>query len=92
MLKIWPKHHSLSLPRSLVLYSLDENWQSEKFANLSEPSLKYLLSSDDLIVASENTVFHALMNWVEQNAVDPACFEETNDLLAVVRFKLVTID
>ena len=71
---------------------LDENWQSEKFANLSEPSLKYLLSSDDLIVASENTVFHALMNWVEQNAVDPACFEETNDLLAVVRFKLVTID
>jgi hypothetical protein len=70
---------------------LDENWQSEKFANLSEPSLKYLLSSDDLIVASENTVFHALMNWIEQNAVDPANLEETN-LLAVVRFKLVTID
>ena len=71
---------------------LDENWQSEKFSNLSEPSLKYLLSSDDLIVQSENTVFHALMHWMELNEVDPAGLEETNDLLTVVRFKLVTID
>jgi hypothetical protein len=74
------------------LSPLDENWQSEKFSSLSEPSLKYLLSSDDLIVASENTVFHALMYWMEQNDIDPASLEETNDLLAVVRFKLVTID
>ena len=71
---------------------LDENWQSEKFTSLPEPSVKYLLSSDDLIVQSENTVFHALMYWMEQNDVDPAGLEETNDLLAVVRFKLVTID
>ena len=71
---------------------LDENWQSEKFSNLSEPSVKYLLSSDDLIVQSENTVFHALMHWMEQNDVDPASMEDTNDLLAVVRFKLITID
>lgn len=71
---------------------LDHNWQSEKFSNLSEPSVKYLLSSDDLIVQSENTVFQALMHWMEQNDVDPAGLEETNDLLAVVRFKLVTID
>ena len=71
---------------------LDENWQSEKFTTLSEPSLKYLLSSDDLIVQSENTVFHALMYWIEHSGVDPTALEETNDLLAVVRFKLVTID
>jgi hypothetical protein len=71
---------------------LDENWQSEKFTSLSEPSVKYLLRSDDLIVQSENTVFHALMHWMEQNDVDPAGLEETNDLLAAVRFKLVTID
>ncbi|CAB4042159.1 BTB POZ domain-containing POB1 [Paramuricea clavata] len=71
---------------------LDENWQSEKFTSLPEPSVKYLLRSDDLIVQSENTVFHALMHWMEQNDVDPAGLEETNDLLAVVRFKLVTID
>ena len=71
---------------------LDENWQSEKFTTLSEPSLKYLLSSDDLIVQSENTVFHALMYWIEHSDVDPTALEETNDLLAVVRFKLVTID
>ena len=74
------------------LSPLDENWQSEKFSSLSEPSLKYLLSSDDLIVASENTVFHALIHWMEQNDVDPVSLEETNGLLAVVRFKLVTID
>ena len=71
---------------------LDENWGSEKFTSLSEPALKYLLSSDHLIVASENTVFHALMYWMEQNGIDPASLEETNDLLAVVRFKLVTFD
>jgi hypothetical protein len=71
---------------------LDENWQSDKFTSLSELCLKCVLSSDNLIVASENTVFHALMYWMEQNEVDPASLEETNDLLAVVRFKLVTID
>ncbi|CAB4032369.1 BTB POZ domain-containing POB1 [Paramuricea clavata] len=71
---------------------LDENWQSDKFTSLSEVCLEYVLSSDDLIVASENTVFHALMYWMEQNDVDPASLEETNDLLAVVRYKLVAID
>jgi hypothetical protein len=71
---------------------LDENWHSDKFASLSEPCLKYVLSSDELIVQSENTVFHALMYWMEENEIDPASLEETNDLLAVVRFKLVTID
>jgi hypothetical protein len=71
---------------------LDENWQSEKFTSLSEPSVKYLLRSDEVIVQSENTVFHALVHWMEQNDVDPAGLEETNDLLAVVRFKLVTVD
>ena len=71
---------------------LDVNWQSEKFTNLSEPSLKYLLSSNELSVVSENTVFHALMYWMEENGVDPADLVEANDLLAVVRFELVTID
>ena len=50
---------------------LDKNWKSEKFTNLSQPSLKCLLSSDDLIVPCENTVFHALMYWMEQNKIDP---------------------
>ena len=71
---------------------LDQNWQSKKFTNLPEPSLKYLLSSNDLIVLSENTIFHALMYWMEQNNVDADSLEETNNLLAVVRFQLVTID
>ncbi|XP_028412731.1 kelch-like protein 7 [Dendronephthya gigantea] len=71
---------------------LDENWHSKKFTNLSEACLKYILSSDDLVVQSENTVFHALMYWMETNEVDPARLESPEDLLAVVRFKLVTID
>ena len=68
---------------------LDNNWKSEKFTNLSRPSLKYLLGSDDLIVQCENTVFHALMYWMEQNEIDPAT---TSDLLCVVRFKLMMVD
>ena len=68
---------------------LDKNWPSYKFTSLSELCLEYVLSSDNLSVQSENTVFHALMHWIEENEVDP---EETNDLLSVVRFKLVTID
>ncbi len=75
-----------------VFSPLDKNWKTAKFTNLSEPALKYLLSSDDLIVASENTVFHALMYWMEENDIDPASLEESNDLLAVVRFELVTFD
>ena len=68
---------------------LDNNWKSEKFTNLSQPSLKYLLSRDDLTVQCENTVFHALMYWMEQNEIDPAT---TSDLLCVVRFKLMMVD
>ena len=71
---------------------LDTNWESEKFTSLSEPCLRYLLNSDKLVVLSENTVFHSLMYWMEQNNVDPNSLEETNDLLEVVRLKLVTID
>ena len=68
---------------------LDNNWKSEKFTTLSQPSLKYLLCSDDLTVQCENTVFHALMNWMEQNEIDPTT---TSDLLCVVRFKLIMVD
>ena len=71
---------------------LDENWETKKFTNLSKPSVEYLLDSNNLIVASENTVFHALMHWMEQNRVEPDSLEETDDLLGIVRFKLVTFD
>ena len=71
---------------------LDRNWESDKFTSLEEPCLKYVLSSNELTVQSENTVFHALMYWMEQNEIDPGGLKETNDLLAVVRFKLVTVD
>ena len=71
---------------------LDENWESDKFTSLEELCLKHVLSSHELIVQSENTVFHALMYWMRKNKIDPDDLEETNNLLAVVRFELVTAD
>lgn len=71
---------------------LDLNWQNEKFVTLAKPCIKYLLSSDDLIVQSENTVFHALMYWMETNVVDSESLSQHDDLLSTVRFELVTVD
>ena len=71
---------------------LDNNWQRESFTSLTEPSVRYLLSSDDLVTQSENTVFHALMHWMEENEVQPSSLEPTSKLLAAVLFELVTID
>ena len=83
---------TLQLALAKEFSPLDQNWESEKFTDLSKPSVKYLLDSHHLIVASENTVFHALIYWMEQNKVDADSLEETDDLLAVVRFKLATFD
>jgi hypothetical protein len=41
---------------------LDKTWQTTSFKTLCKPSVRYLLSSNNLVTASENTIFHALMN------------------------------
>ena len=67
---------------------LDKTWLSQKFYTLSKPSLKILLGSDKLVVESENTVFVALMKWIDCNQ-----FETIDDgrcLLSLVRFELMT--
>ncbi|XP_074613753.1 uncharacterized protein LOC141873606 [Acropora palmata] len=68
---------------------LDSQWSSEEFLSLSSNGLQKVLSSNDLCVSSENTVFLALMKWSEVNEV----FDDQLDpLLELVRFKAVTIN
>ena len=46
---------------------LDKFWLTDEFKNLSDVSIKILLSCDELSVVSENTVFVALMSWCKLN-------------------------
>ena len=71
---------------------LDTNWQTEEFEDLSEASLKCLLSSDNLTTYSENTVFHALMAWIKSNIPSSERGLNSHSLLTVVRFELMSID
>ena len=72
---------------------LDKTWQTTSFKELCVPSLKYLLSSDELVTESENTVFHALMHWIEQCGIENVLeSEEMASLLSVIRFELIRID
>ena len=68
---------------------LDETWESEKFATLSEDALRFILGSDRLIVQSENTVFIALMQWIAKNAELYGDITEYSDLINLVRFELM---
>ena len=72
---------------------LDKTWQTTSFKDLCEPSLKYLLSSDELVTVSENTVFHALMYWIEERDIENVIEgREMPSLLSVVRFELIPVD
>ena len=68
---------------------LDETWESEKFATLSEDALRFILGSDRLIVHSENTVFIALMQWIAKNAELYGDITEYSELINLVRFELM---
>jgi hypothetical protein len=72
---------------------LDTNWKNEKFSDLSESMLRILLSCDSLQTQCENTVFHALMHWIVTTGYDYHCIpNETESLLSLVKFELLTID
>ena len=72
---------------------LDSNWQTQEFQALSEASLKCLLSSDNMTIYSENTVFHALMVWIESNNIPIGELGlNSHSLLTFVRFELMSID
>ena len=72
---------------------IDKTWQTTRFKELCEHSLKYLLSSDELVTVSENTVFHALMHWIEERGIENVSeSQDLPSLLSVVRFELMPID
>ncbi|XP_028412094.1 BTB/POZ domain-containing protein POB1-like [Dendronephthya gigantea] len=69
---------------------IDKTWTMDKFSTLSEASLKLLLSSDSLAILSENTIFVALMKWVDLHV--PRYERDKCDLLKVVRFQFMSVD
>ncbi|XP_028395438.1 uncharacterized protein LOC114519497 [Dendronephthya gigantea] len=72
---------------------LDKTWQTTSFKELSEPSVRYLLSSDELVAHRENTIFHALVFWIQQTGIDKVLnCQKLPSLLSVVRFELIPID
>ena len=72
---------------------LDKKWQTESFKKLSNAMLRLLLSSNELVTVNENTVFHALMHWIEQHGIEKILeSQELPSLLSVVRFELMPID
>ena len=72
---------------------LDKTWQTTSFKELCKPLLRYLLSSDELVTVSENTVFHALMYWIEEHGIENVLeSQELPSLLSVVRFELIPFD
>ena len=72
---------------------LDKTWQTTSFKELCEPLLRYLLSSDELVTVSENTVFHALMYWIEERGIENVLeSQELPSLLSVVRFEWIPVD
>ena len=70
--------------------SIDKTWTMDKFTDLSEPALRLLLGSDHLPTKSENTIFVALMDWVEVNIGLLGC--ESCDVLNVLRFEFMSPD
>ena len=72
---------------------LDKTWQTASFEELCEPSIRYLLSSNELVAESENTVFHALMYWIQQQGIKNVLnSQEGSSLLSVVRYELLPVD
>jgi hypothetical protein len=71
---------------------LDKTWQTTRFTELCEHSLKCLLSCNELVTESENTIFHALMYWIEQRGIENVLESQEPSLLSVVRFELIPID
>ena len=69
---------------------IDKTWTMDKFTDLSKPALRLLLGSDYLPTKSENTIFIALMKWVNVNSGILAY--ESCDLLNVLRFEFISFD
>ena len=72
---------------------LDKTWQTTRFKWLCKPSVWYLLSSDELSAESENTIFHALMYWIEQRGIEQVLKAGgMPSIMSVVRFELIPVN
>ena len=72
---------------------LDKMCRTTSFEELCEASVRYLLSSNELVTASENTVFLALMHWINKQGIENVLKSEgMPSILSVVRFELIPID
>jgi len=65
-----------------------QSMKTSEFLNLPLNALVALLGSDDIIVDSENTVFYAVIVWIQWNHVERIPFMET--LLYSIRFPMMT--
>ena len=71
---------------------LEKHFYTEKFTSQSKTFVQYLLHSKTLQTGHENTVFRALMHWMEVNDVDPDSLGNDEDFLRSVRFECLSVD
>lgn len=84
-------HHCQDLVKTAENYVLQHFVnisQTEEFFTLSIDRIKFLLSSDDLIVDEEYHIFNALINWVKFDVENRKQY--TPQLLSLVRLPLLS--
>lgn len=77
--------------KNIALSSFEEVSRSAAFGSIDRSRLTELLADDALNVSSEPQAFRALERWVEAQPEPPAA-ETVEDLLAHVRFPLITCE
>ena len=71
---------------------IDKTWTTKKFTGLSKAALKLLLKRNNLSTQSENTIFLALIKWVQSDIPYIARNSCNYDLLHLVRFEFLSVD
>ncbi|XP_046861407.1 kelch-like protein diablo isoform X2 [Xenia sp. Carnegie-2017] len=71
---------------------LEKHFYTEKFTSQSKTFVQHLLYCKTLQTRHENTVFQALMHWMEVNNVDPNSLGNDVDFLRSVRFECLSVD
>lgn len=73
--------------KSFVLKHFKDIVDGDEFLNISESKLIEIISSDELVVDREETVFYACTNWLKGQQRVPKCFHH---VLTHVRLPLLT--
>ena len=77
----------MSKAKKFVLKHFQEIIEGEEFITISEAKLIEIISSDDLEVDKEETVFHACLKWLNSQQRVPKSF---HPVLEHVRLPLLT--